>query len=83
MITAAQLRTQYAKNAEGLRQMVEKAKVATNEGKGGAKGKRYNGYSYHQLVGMYEARVADSTRTDAELAPMLNLLNRALIVEAR
>jgi len=74
-ITAQQLRDQYAKNATQLGGMVKAARIATNFGKGGDKGKRYNGYFYHQLVQMHSAALASATATDAALAPMLAILN--------
>lgn len=74
MITAQNLRTQYAKNAAQLTEMVEAAKVVTNEGAGGAKGKRYRGFFYHQLVARRDDAIANSTKSDAELATVLRLL---------
>lgn len=81
-ITVEQLRAQYARNAAQLAEMVEAAKVATNEGAGGPKGKRYNGYFYHQLVAMAADRKKSAEATDEELAPMLALLNGRVFAPA-
>jgi hypothetical protein len=73
-ITIEQLRAQYAKNAAQLGEMVEAARIATNAGEGGPKGKRYRGYFYHQLVARYEATLKSANASDEELAPFLALL---------
>jgi hypothetical protein len=75
LITLEQLRALYAKNAADLAEMVEAAKVATNAGAGGPKGKRYRGYFYHQIVAMAADRKASAEASDEALAPMLNALN--------
>lgn len=75
MVTAEQLRTQYRRNAAQLGEMVEAARVATNAGAGGPKGKRYRGYFFHQLVARHEATLKSAHASDAELAPFLTILN--------
>jgi len=77
-ISAEQVRTQYARNAEQLADMVEAARIITDSGKGGPKGRRYRGYFYHQIVAMHAAAAANSLQTDAELAPMVDAYNLVL-----
>jgi hypothetical protein len=78
-ISADQLRSQYARNAAQLADMVEAARITTDSGKGGPRGKRYNGYFFHQLVMMQERAATASLQTDADLAPMLEAVNRVLV----
>ena len=78
-ISAEQLRTQYARNAAQLAEMVEAARIITDSGKGGPKGRRYRGYYFHQLVMMQERAATASLQTDADLAPMLEAVNRVLV----
>ena len=75
--TIEQFRGQYVRNAAQLAKMVEAARVATNGGEGGPKGKRYRGYFFHQLIGKFVATVASSNATDEELMPMYTMLSRA------
>jgi hypothetical protein len=77
-ISADQLRSQYAHNAAQLADMVDAARITTDSGKGGPKGRRYRGYFFHQIVAMHAAAAANSIRTDAELAPMLDAVNGML-----
>jgi hypothetical protein len=77
-ISAEQIRTQYARNAEQLADMVEAARIYTNAGAGGPNGKRYAGYFFHQIVTMHAVAAANSIQTDAELAPMVDAYNLVL-----
>ena len=77
MFTLEQFRAQYVRNAAQLATMVEAARVVTDAGKGGPKGKRYRGYFFHQLVSKFVATVASSNATDDELRPMYTMLARA------
>ena len=78
-ISADQLRNQYARNAAQLAEMVEAARIITDSGKGGPKGRRYRGYFFHQLVALRERAATASLQTDADLAPMLEAVNRVLV----
>ena len=78
-ISADQLRSQYARNAEQLADMVEAARIHTDSGKGGPKGRRYRGYFFHHIVAMHALAAANSIRTDAELAPMVDAVNHVLV----
>jgi hypothetical protein len=77
-ISADQLRSQYARNAAQLADMVDAARISTDSGKGGPKGRRYRGYYFHQLVALQERAATASLQTDADLAPMLDAVNRIL-----
>ena len=77
-ISADQLRSQYARNAEQLADMVEAARITTDSGKGGPKGRRYRGYFFHQIVAMHALAAANSIQSDADLAPMVDAYNRVL-----
>jgi hypothetical protein len=59
--------------------MVDAARIVTDSGKGGPKGRRYRGYFFHQLVAMQERAAANSIQTDADLAPMVDAVNRLLV----
>ena len=78
-ISADQLRTQYATKAAQFAEMVEAARIITDSGKGGPKGRRYQGYFFHQLVALHERAATASLQTDADLAPMLEAVNRVLV----
>ena len=78
-ISADQLRNQYARNAAQFAEMVEAARIITDSGKGGPKGRRYRGYFFHQLVALQERAATASLQTDAELEPMLEAVNRVLV----
>lgn len=78
MFTIDQFRAQYIRNAAALAKDVELARRVTDSGKGGAKGKRYRGYFFHQWVGMFVGAVMSSNASDEELAPTHAMLSRAL-----